>query len=92
MLDMAPGTKTAEYQATRHEIKNFRYQSTDLIELYPTELSIKSISERGPAKWPSDDEKMMSWRHRKAPRCARRGRPVVVQLGRRVLKMVSKGV
>ena len=59
---------------------------TDLIELDPIELQTKSISEAGPAKWPSEDEKMTSKRHRKAPRCARRGRPVVVQLGQRVLK------
>ena len=67
-------------------------QWRDLIELYPTELSIKSISEPGPAKWPSDDEILTSWRHRKAPRCARRGRPKVVQLGQRVLQTVSKCV
>ena len=58
------------------------HQSKDLIELYPIELQTKSISEPRPAKWPSDDEKLTSWRHRKAPRCARRGRPEVVQLSR----------
>ena len=47
--------------------QNSRYK-----ELDPTELQTKSISERGPAKWPSKDEKNASWRHRKAPRCARR--------------------
>ena len=63
-------------------------QSKDLVELDPIELQTKSISEPGPAKWPSDDEKMTSWRHRKAPRCARRGRPEVVQLGQGVPKVV----
>ena len=72
-----------EHDRTMHHWK-------DLIKPDPTELSIKSISERGPAKWPSEDEKMTSWRHRKALRCARRGRPKVVQLGQRVLQTVSK--
>ena len=27
-------TKTAQYQARRHEMKNFRYQSIDLVEIY----------------------------------------------------------
>ena len=67
-------------------------QWNDLIEPDPTELAIKSISEPGPAKWPPEDEKMTSKRHRKAPRCARRGRPEVVRLGQGVLKMVSKCV
>ena len=68
------------------------HQSKDLIELDPIELQTNSISEPGPAKWPSQDGKVTPWRHRKAPRCARRGRPPVVQLGQRELKMVSKCV
>ena len=28
-------TKTVEYRAAKHEIKNFWYQSIDLIEIYP---------------------------------------------------------
>ena len=48
------------------------HQSKDLIELDPIELQTNSISEPGPAKWPSQDEKKTPWRHRKAPRCARR--------------------
>ena len=54
---------------------------TDLMEIDPMELQTKSISEPGHAKWPSEDEKMTPWRHREAPRCARRGRPEVVQQG-----------
>ena len=66
------------------------HQSRDLIELDPIELQTNSSSEHGPAKWPSQDEKRTHWRQRKAPRCARRGRPPVVQLGPRELKsMVS---
>ena len=65
---------------------------TELIELDPIELQTKSISECGPAKWPSEDEKNASWRHRKAPRCARRGRPTVVRPGPRGSNMVSKCV
>ena len=65
---------------------------TELIELDPIELQTKSISECGPAKRPSEDEKNASWRHRKAPRCARRGRPAVVRPGPRGSNMVSKCV
>ena len=32
------------------------HQSKDLIELDPIELQTNSISELGPAKWPSQDE------------------------------------
>ena len=35
---------------------------TELIELDPIELQTKSISECGPAKWPSEDEKNASCR------------------------------
>ena len=56
-------------------------QSKDLVELDPIELQTKSISEPGPSKWLPEDEKMAPSRHRKAPRCARRGRPKVVERG-----------
>ena len=62
------------------------HQSKDLIELDSIELQTNPISEPGPAKWPSQDEKMTPWRHRKAPCCARRGQTPArssVQLGRR---------